>query len=105
MCIAIVKRSNFERPYLANYWVTNEKLNGFELGHGAPVDCRRFFSFEVCNPNNYYNISRYGRSKSEIWGKSDTHIGSATQSVINQSVDEPTIRSRHEKVRETTSYW
>ena len=38
MCITIVKRSNFEQPYLDNYpyWVTNEQLNGFELGHGAP---------------------------------------------------------------------
>ena len=46
MCITIVKRSNFERPYLDKFWVTNEKLNGFELGHGAPIDCRRVLCAE-----------------------------------------------------------
>ena len=40
MCITIVKRSNFERPYLDNYWVTNEKLCGNGLGHRAPAQIR-----------------------------------------------------------------
>ena len=41
MCITIVKCSKFERPYLGNYLITNEKLCGFGTGGCRPIDCRR----------------------------------------------------------------
>ena len=59
MCITTVKRSNFERPYLDDYWVTNEKLgrNSTDLSWGlgparsqGTVPQLIAAEFFVCNP-------------------------------------------------------